>query len=217
MKRHAGFTVVEVMVSLGVMTVGAFAILAMEQQTTRANVHARELTVATQIAQTWIERLKIDAVRWSATSGVSNVGADLGATSYLQDITKPASEGVFLTIPTPGGSPGVPNLPPATPSMLYSSAFDYYGNEVNMVSLGGAVVVYCASYRLSWIYIDRLIRADVRVWWPREGTNTFTTDYPNCQAHPENFLPSTGNPAGVAPARYHVVYLSTSIRNLQYQ
>ncbi len=204
MKRRSGFTVVEVMVSLGVMTVGAMAIMAMQQQTTRANVHARELTTATAIAQTWIERLKIDAVRWNATS---NQQSDLAGTTYLSRIWVTNGKGVFTGIPQ---QPGLLNAPGA----LNSNAFDYYGNELDwrQPTTQGRVV-YCAGYRLSWIYPGRVLRTDVRVWWSREGSGaTIETEFQNCADNP-----AVLTLAGLPNPKYHVVYLSTSIRNLQYR
>ena len=59
--RARGFTLIEVMVALGVMTVGVFGLIALQLYTIRSNSHARQLGIATQIAQQWIERIKQDA------------------------------------------------------------------------------------------------------------------------------------------------------------
>ena len=85
-RRRQGFTLVEVMVSLGIMTIGAMAVLAMQQQIIRGNMHARQLTTATQIAQNVIERLKIDSLSWTAA------GLPPNTTIYLKNVTPAAIE-----------------------------------------------------------------------------------------------------------------------------
>ena len=193
-RARAAFTLIEVMVSLAVMTVGAMAILALQQHTIRSNTHARELTVAMQIAQTWVERLKQDAATWNQAAvagGTPSVATVLGGTTYLKNVT---ANPVFQTIP-------------ATAPL--SAAFDRYGNDVPTVAGGTADFFYCASMRLGWVYFGRAMRADVRVWWAREGRliNTTAGDFPQC-ADDDTSL----NPGGTMIDNYHVVYLPTVIR-----
>jgi prepilin-type N-terminal cleavage/methylation domain-containing protein len=190
--RRQGFTLVEVMVSLGIMTIGAMAILGMQQQIIRGNVHARQITTATQIAQNMIERLKLDGTRWIA------VGRPAG-TRYLDGVPNGAI-GTFGAFPflqdTVGGV-----------TRFQSPAFDYYGDDLNM---NGAPVglFYCASYRLSFVYdTNRLIRADVRVWWAQEGRAAISADFPQCADDNLRL-----NPAGTMIDNYHIVYLSTVLR-----
>jgi type IV pilus assembly protein PilV len=191
--RREGFTLVEVMVSLGIMTIGAMAILGLQQQIIRANVHARQVTTATQIAQNVIERLKMDAVAWNAP-GVP------AATFYLRNVT-PGAIGNFQTLPfqrvTNGAITGI-----------QSNAFDYYGDDLDM-SLGApANLYYCASYRLSFVYSNnRVMRADVRVWWAREGVAAIKSDFPQCVDNGAAL-----NPGGALFNNYHTVYLSTVIK-----
>lgn len=192
-RKQSGFTLVEVMVSLGIMTIGAMAVLAMQQQIIRGNVHAREVTTATQIAQNVIERLKIDAIPWSLP------GVPAG-TRYLGVVT-PGAIGTFQTLPyfaaTSGGI-----------TRIQSNAFDYYGDDLNTQGGSPANLYYCASYRLSFVYTNnRIIRADVRVWWAREGIAAIRTDFPVCAD--DNVLL---NPGGAAVNNYHIVYLSTVLR-----
>ncbi len=217
MRRHRsherGFTLVEVMVSIGVMTIGAMALIAMQQQTVRGNVHARELTIATQIAQTWIERLKLDGMRWVNVSGVP--ATDLVNTEFLFEVTRNGREGAFTTIPVTGTHLG--------PTVGMSNGFDYFGRDQLDMTNGMGLVRYCASMRLSWVYWDRLkisddraLRADVRVWWAKEisvtaknTANTLAVDFPNCVDNNVLLNPGAG---GLQYNNYHTVYLSTVIR-----
>ncbi|MEY4583070.1 MAG: hypothetical protein RL701_7773, partial [Pseudomonadota bacterium] len=83
--RRDGFTLVEVMVSLGVMMIGGMALIGMQQQTTRANVRSRDITIATQIAQNVIERLKLEALAWNTVTSVP--ANDLFNAPLLRPIT----------------------------------------------------------------------------------------------------------------------------------
>jgi prepilin-type N-terminal cleavage/methylation domain-containing protein len=201
-QRREGFTLVEVMVSLGVMTVGAMSIIALQQQTTRANVHAREVTAATQIAQNVLERLKLEAVAWNNVT--TSPSTDLTNAPTLRLIT--------------GGTPGA--FMGLTPRVLtgggitrkLSNAFDYYGNDVDLTNADAATLAqvhFCAGIRLSWIYANfRAMRADVRVFWPIEGNGrTITTDFAGCVDDNTSL-----NPNGANYDRYHIIYLSTVIR-----
>lgn len=214
-KRRDGFTLVEVMVSLGVMTIGAMALMAMQQQTTRANIHAREMTMATQIAQNWVERLKLDAMQWTTTQGTVN--NDLANTTYLQAILANPGDGVFQQVLfTPLGS------------TTRFAGYNYLGDEidpsaapdeVSSGALASQTLRYCASYRMSWVYLRRAMRADVRVWWPRDmlGSTTKATannivdDFPGCDDNNTAL-----NPGGAEFDNYHVVYLSTTLRPVNF-
>jgi prepilin-type N-terminal cleavage/methylation domain-containing protein len=192
--RRQGFTLVEVMVSIGIMTIGGMAVLAMQQQLIRANMHARELTTATQIAQNWIERLKLDALAWNAIG-------DLSQTRYLNLVPAPGTIGTFgRIVPWTATRAGV--------SELQSGAYDYYGDALDTTGGSPAGLHFCASMRLSWIYDNRrAMRADVRVFWPRAGEAALAADYPRC-----NDDDAALNPAGTRIDNYHIVYLSTVLK-----
>jgi prepilin-type N-terminal cleavage/methylation domain-containing protein len=195
-RARQAFTLVEVMVSLGVMTVGALAIIGMQQQATRANVHARTLTVATQIAQNVIERLKLEGLTWNTVTVPTQ--DLLNAPSLAQINTSP---GVFTKLE-----------PRLADARLLSNAFNYYGDDLDIISGNAqalASTFYCASYRLTWIYTtNRSMRVDVRVWWTKEApSRSITSDFPACADDNAKL-----NPGGTMYDNYHVVYLSTVLR-----
>lgn len=198
-RRPRGFTLIEVMVSLGIMTVGGLAVIALQTQTIRANSHAREITTATQIAQIWIERLKEDAATWTTeatVAGAPSAASVLANTRYLQDILTQAGQ---YTSPKDDAPP-------------VSRGFDYQGNDTNAQSglVERAFPYYCAAYRLNWVYFGEAMRADVRVWWPRADSGAHPhDDFPGCGVGADQ---STLDPGGAAFNNYHVVYLSTVIR-----
>jgi type IV pilus modification protein PilV len=201
-RSRQGFTLVEVMVSLGVMTVGALAIIGMQQQTTRANVHARELTTATQIAQNVIERMKLDAMSWRAVTTAP--ATDLQNTVWLKSVVG-STPGNFISVtPWPAAAAGA--------TRTLSNAFNYYGEDMVLQGASQALLAqvhYCASFRPTWVYVNfRALRVDVRVWWSKDMPGrAITSDFASC-ADDNTAL----NPGGAQYDNYHIVYLSTVIR-----
>jgi len=200
--RRQGFTLVEVMVALGVMTISAMGLFALQGQATRANGRARDVTMATQIAQNVIERLKMDGLAWN-TITPGDV-TDLGATAYLNAVDT-ATAGAFVPLlertDPRGGS-----------SVVLSNAFDIFGSDVATTGASAAQLAsikYCASIRLSWVYpTRRVMRADVRVWWSIEApTRSIIADFPRCADDDVKLAPN-----GTLESSYHTVYLSTVIR-----
>ena len=145
--RH-GFTLVEVMVSLGIMMIGAMAVIALQTQAIRANAHARQVTTATQIAQIWLERLKEDACMWTDPASLTptppatqDAAVALGATRYLNAIV--AQRGVWVS--------------PSDVAPPVSRGFDFLGNDTR--SGPQEVPFYCTAYRLNWVYFGDTMRA----------------------------------------------------------
>lgn len=200
--RRQGFTLIEVMVSLGVMTISAMALMSMQGQATRANAHARDMTTAAQVAQTVIERLKMDGLAWTTITPADP--GNVAATVWLSSIAT-AIPGSFMTL--------LPQTFPRTGnSATLSNAFDQYGADVTLAGASAAQIAsvkFCASMRLGWIYdTNRVLRADVRVWWTKEvPTKAILTDFALC-ADDNTRL----SPGGTLYDDYHTVYLSTVIR-----
>ncbi len=194
-RRRSGFTLIEVMVSLGVMTIGAMAIIALQQHAIRTNVHARQLSMATNIGETWMERLKQDSHRWTQV-GYFNQAPEPDAVAVLQNTTYlkliNTNTGIFQPIPL------------STADL--SPAFNYRGAPVDPTN---EAYQYCTSFRPSWVWYGRAMKVDVRVWWGRDGLNTDIHNDFGQSCDDDN---AKLNPGGAHDGRYHVVYLSTVIR-----
>jgi len=189
-----GYTVIEVMIALTLLAIGTTGIIAMEKVTTIANRDAKNLVIANQVARTWLERLRADAVQWNHPSP-QNAGSDLGDTKWLNNHVdgnwfRPADDAL--------GSP----------------AADALGNDVRDADLSPAA--FCTNVRLTWLYgpppaapAPYLIRAEVRVYWLREGGGGTVDGNGICN-------PAT-SPALVSPAveRYHFVYVASAIAQNQ--
>jgi hypothetical protein len=188
-----GYTVIEVMIALTLLAIGTTGIIAMEKVTTIANRDAKNLVIANQVARTWLERLRADAVQWNHPSP-QNPGSDLGETKWLNHVDgnwfRPADDAL--------GSP----------------AADALGNDVRDADLSPAA--FCTNVRLTWLYgpppaapAPYLIRAEVRVYWLREGGGGTVDGNGICD-------PATSL-ALVSPAveRYHFVYVASAIAQNQ--
>src|SRR5271165_2005192 len=60
-----GYTAVEVLMAMTVMTIGAAAVMSMQKASVQGNLDARETDVANSIARMWVERLQRDAMQWT--------------------------------------------------------------------------------------------------------------------------------------------------------
>lgn len=182
MKR--GYTVVELMMALTVLAIGVSGVIAMQKVTVASNQHAKNLALATHIAESWAEELMTDATRWNYPTAGNKV-SDLADTVWLSKINVP----------------DVWFLPAYDPNLNFGPAFDALGN----VTTVAAQTAFCTHIRLSWLYPEisnnGLIRADIRVFWPREGRGAID---PCATVKAEDVS------AGLA--NYHFVHHSTAIR-----
>jgi type IV pilus assembly protein PilV len=150
-RRSAGYTMIEVMMAVGVLTAGAVGIMAMTQASTRGNYEARQMTTAAQLAQRWVERLRRDAVHWRRGATTADPTL-LAETQYLQNVPGPGTAPSWF-VPMPAGT------------STETAHFDHYGRDL----IAGATPQYCTNIRLGWLYVGRAIRADVRVWYLRRS------------------------------------------------
>lgn len=158
--RQRGYTAVELMMAIGIFGIGVTGIIAMQKVTTVSNQHAKNLSIATHIAESWLDMLATDAVMWNHPSP-GNSTPDIGQTTWLQSV-KPNANTVNDWI-----------LPTYSTVLAFGPAFDALGNPVNPTT-APASIAFCSHLRLSWLYQpttngNGLIRAEVRVFWLRDG------------------------------------------------
>lgn len=145
-RRQRGFTVLEIMISLFVMTVGLVALYSLQVVAISGNVVAQEFTQATQLAERWVETLRRDAVTWT---NEATRPARIDSSDDWKDALGP-----FLV----------------NRDMLDDDNYDV------SVALDPR---YCIKYRVQSVpsgeLNPRLLRADVRVLWPRRdaGLDSF--------------------------------------------
>ena len=200
----AGYTVVEVMMAMAVLSIGATGVIAMQKTALLGNLRARNLATASAIASAWMERLRIDGVRWTIDrAGVNTIGA----TAYLSIVqndfpTVVNPEGIWFA-PVANPEPGMAGVQPTK---------DVRGMDTALGTDQG----FCTNIRLTQV-LPNMIRAEVRVFWLRnhgggKANNETGTlaGQPLCPVNNQAFL-NVDLTSAQAQERYHFVYLSSTI------
>jgi prepilin-type N-terminal cleavage/methylation domain-containing protein len=201
--RARGFSAVEVLMAMTVMAIGAAAVMSMQKASVQGDLDARKTDMANSIARTWVERLQKDAMAWTLPSAANSSGNNFANAPLLANHV---NGNWFLPVDEMG----------ATPEVM-SPGFDILGRDLIQANLPQAQ--FCANVRLTWLVPQSLpgepglIRADVRVLWPRALYNSpvggtgagFCIDAVASQANPDVYT------LGQQPT-YHAIYLTTTIK-----
>jgi prepilin-type N-terminal cleavage/methylation domain-containing protein len=199
-----GYTAVEVLMAMTVMTIGAAAVISMQKASVQGNLDARKTDVANSIARTWVERLQRDAMQWTLPNSANPAGNNIGNALLISgNVT-----GLWFRPTQYLGS---------TPETM-SPGFDILGRDLPSASM--ATAQFCVNVRLTWLVPAALgasppepglIRADVRVLWPRgilggAPSTGFCDDTVGTVADPELVMPAAQRPF------FHTIYLTTTIK-----
>jgi len=191
-RRERGYTAVELLMAISIFAIGVSGIIAMQKVTVAANQHAKNLSIATHIAQAWAEQLTADAALWNHPSPTNNLD-DLGDTQWLSTATGLANTWI---------------RPAYAAQRDFGAGFDLLGRPLPDTQV--ADQVFCTHVRFSWLYPSTagngLLRAEVRVFWLRDGMGGTINGQPLCD---------TGTAPGLvenAGERYHFVYQTTAIK-----
>lgn len=148
--RTGGYTLVEVMMAMAILAVGATGIMSLQTAATRGNQEANEMGTATRISEWWLDRLRLDALNWRIGGpGVLPSPAMMANTVYLNAM--PAVGGTGWFVPTAPGA------------LLAGNELGFNGNP----AAGAGTVHFCTQAQLTWMYPGTALRADVRVFWRR--------------------------------------------------
>ncbi|MFI5297953.1 MAG: prepilin-type N-terminal cleavage/methylation domain-containing protein [Polyangiales bacterium] len=170
-RRAQGFTLIEVMMALAVLGVSALGLVSLQRATLVANADAMQYTVAASIAQSWVERLKRDGAAWNHPT--TAVTTDDTACAGGKDINSspgsgPCSGTVWLAMVEGSANswfvPSAQYLTTGTPSMSMNQPS---GTLDGAPAASVSDIVYCVNIRLNYLVPDQVIRADVRVYWPK--------------------------------------------------
>ena len=155
--RDRGYSAVEVLVAMTLFAVGASGVIAMIRANVQGNYDARTLDVANSVARAWEERLRRDASYWTKSpTGVS--GNAVSTTKWLKNT---ADAPAVWFVPA---APASPNHEGQSP------AFDLLGRELADTDAQDATkTLFCTQLRLTWLVPNSVVRAEVRVFWPRAG------------------------------------------------
>jgi prepilin-type N-terminal cleavage/methylation domain-containing protein len=192
--KSRGYTVVELMMAMVVMTIGLAGIVAMQKVTVASNMNAKNLVIATHIGQSFLDELAAEAHTWTASDGFSR-------TVWLQEIGAEGTEPTWFA-------------PAYDANRKMGEAFDALGTVVAPANVE-ANAHFCVHLRLSWLARVTnsgktgagLVRAETRVYWKREGAGSLGTGFIGPCVEVDDF-------ADADPASFHTVYLSTALRQV---
>ncbi|MFT3924970.1 MAG: prepilin-type N-terminal cleavage/methylation domain-containing protein [Myxococcales bacterium] len=174
-RQRAGYTLVEVMLAVSVLVVGATGFTFLQGASIRSVQNAQEHTVALQVLETWIERVRRDNSRWTEAGLVNTAN-----TTYLK--AGLALPGQWIKPPPVTDDGGFQNFAGA----------DTWGWD----KVDGPDVRYCTLLRyqvahlstLSGGLVEDALRVDVMVWRPRPGGTAVSAltlnGGTNCNANP---------------------------------
>lgn len=163
MKGSRGYSIIEVMMALGILAVGTTGVIALQKVALVGNTTARMADAARNVAGTWVERLKTDSLQWNDPMGIP----DIGDTRWLN------VAGTY----NPQNPPNAASWVRAPEVANWSSPVaDIHGADVfDPASLDG---VFCTHLQLARAVEKRFslggqthpiaIRAIVRVVWRRD-------------------------------------------------
>lgn len=179
--RRGGFTLLEVMIALAIMTFGAVGLMSLQQASTRGNMNARMMSTGVEINRRWLERVRADALSWTN----NRTPVDRQNTLYLNDVVAPvAGSDWFAPVNGLRGTAGA----------------DWYGRDTAIEDCdvaGDAAcrpIRYCTHLRVEWIVANSVARVDSRTFWYRGGSangargSDRTLIPPNCAANQEDVV-----------------------------
>jgi prepilin-type N-terminal cleavage/methylation domain-containing protein len=201
MKQARGYTIVELMMSIALLAIGIAGVLGMQKVTIATNRSAKEIAVATRIGEAWIDALATDASTWTTDT---NGNSTRDKTVWLSTAVKDDITDWFI--------------PSYSAALNMGPAFSVLGSPQDP-TVKPEIDHYCVHIRFAYLHSETLptkgngvIRAQVRVFWPREDAawDGTTNLVPNITALcSNNNADFTNNISG-----FHVLYLSTALRQV---
>ena len=190
-RRSRGFTSIEVMLSLAILAIGAAGVISMQRGAIQGNVDARRLDMANSIAREWVERLRRDSMMWTLPNQANLATNNIAQAKLLANI-----DGTWHLPNQRIGETAVkaPNVP------LNSPGFDILGFDQATLDSTNTNVMFCVNTRMTVLVPGSLIRAEVKVFYPRGVDVTPAAGF--CAADP------TTDDTNL----YHYVYAVTAIR-----
>lgn len=193
MRGRRGYTAVEVLVSISIVLIGAAGVITMQRATIQGNIDARRMDMANAIARQWVERLRTNATLWTLPAA-RNANDNMSNSVLLANVAAPADATWFRPDQLLGSAP------------YWSPGMDMLGADVATADLSddkNRYALFCTNVRLTWLIQGSLMRADVRVFWPRGVTTAADAHY--CGQAPDTDIETKTD-------RYHFVYATTAIR-----
>lgn len=193
-----GYTVIELVMSLGVLAIGTSGVIAMQKVAIASNRHAKDLATATRVAEAWADQLAADAMLWTINAANTST---LASTTWLK-----------LADPTQTVEWFAPDF---DNNRNFGPAFSIQGVPIDTSRTPG-LARFCTHLRFAYLHNPTtpfpghgVIRAQIRVFWRAEDSTVAppaTTLSNPCSIDNATFTANIG--------AFHVIYLTTSLAQL---
>ncbi len=184
-RAQRGYTLVELMTALVLFMVSMLGIISLQRLLVTTNAHAKNLATAERIARSWGAHLQLDATQWNTSMG-----------GWLNDAKTWQRPGYDAT-------------------RGFGAAFDALGNPLSDSDADKSNARYCTHVRMTPLYSsgagvtgNDVLRAEIRVFWLREGEATFGNADSVCGDQNGDVPRQIGN----AVDRYQFVYQTVALR-----
>jgi prepilin-type N-terminal cleavage/methylation domain-containing protein len=182
-EQRQGFTLIEVLMALAVLGVGIIGLYSMGAVTVRGNTMAGDMTAASNIAESWLSRLRREALMWREGIPLDPI---------YQQMPMPLLR--RLPLPARGASTG-----------WFEANNGQRILKIGWTQRQGEWGKFCVHIRLTWIVPRELVRAEARVLWFKEEVPDKASIYPQCGRGNETQMARD-------ISRIHTIILSTTLR-----
>ena len=171
-KKRRGFTLIELLTMVAVTTIGFIALLNLQIQTIRGIGNARDMQLALTLADTIAQTLRLEALQWTPAVTVSGNTNFNFLSKAPNDTTEGSTSDWFVAFATNDKTdlrvaPVGDSLPLGIQKLNEGILHEY--TDANTSHTFDKR--FCAHVRLTWLVPDVLLRADIRVFWPKHRAN----------------------------------------------
>ncbi len=185
-RNQRGYTAVEILMAMSLFAIGAAGVISMQRAAVSSNADVRKIDIASTAARQWMDRLHRDATKWTLPNAANPSGNNLSNAAWLNHV-----DGKWRR---PDDYAGVANPEGVSP------AFDIVGRDLLLSQMNQAQ--FCVHVKLNWLEVNRMLRAEVRVYWPRDEVRSAAGDF--CNTDPETVTQT--------PQNFHFVYVADAVR-----
>ena len=166
-RKAAGFTIIELLIAIVILSVGFIAVYTMQVLVVEGNINSAQMAEATALGERWVEILRREALRWNAATGFNNC-------CQLSELMSPANLNSWQR---PVNNP--PCVYPGNAGMVNGENVDVtLANPQHRLDQR-----YCIWLRGDYVVStgQRVARVEVRVLWPKTTGNF--AQFINCPAN----------------------------------
>ncbi|HEX3595769.1 MAG TPA: prepilin-type N-terminal cleavage/methylation domain-containing protein [Polyangiaceae bacterium] len=190
-RAKRGYTIVELVMSLAVLAIGASGVIAMQKVALSSNRHAKDLAVAARVGEAWADQLAMDGSTWTLTQAGAST---LASTTWLSLADPSQTVNWFV--------------PAYSALRNFGPGFDVLGAPLDP-STSASLIRYCTHLRFAFLHNatggSGVVRAQIRVFWPADNVAGMPAAARAnlCAIDDAAFTANVG--------AFNVIYLTTSI------